>query len=50
MKQLISMLHIFNNNNNSKSFEYKGKSLGNTVADRANGILRNSTITVPLKF
>ena len=46
------MLHIFNNNNNnnSKSFEYKGKSLGNTVADRANGILRNSTITVPLKF
>ena len=43
------MLHIFNNNN-SKSFEYKCKSLGNTVADGANGILRNSTITVPLKF
>ena len=34
------------NNNNFKSFEYKAKLLGNTVADRANGIIRNATIGV----
>ena len=37
------------NNNNFKYFEYKNKLLGNTVADGANGILRNATTAVPLK-
>ena len=48
----------FNNNianiNNFKSFKYKVKLLENTVAqptpNAANGILRNSTIAVPLKY
>ena len=38
--------------NNFKSFKYKAKSLGNTVAqaaDAANGILKNAAIAVPLK-
>ena len=42
------------NDNNFKSFEYKAKLLGNTVAqpnpNEANGILRNATIAVPLKY
>ena len=41
------------NNNNFRSFEYKAKLLGNTFAqpapNEANGILKNATITVPLK-
>ena len=41
-------------NNNFKSFEYKAKLLGNTVAqpapNAANGILKNATIAVPLKY
>ena len=37
------------NNNNFKSFEYKSKLLETTVADGANGILRNATIAVPFK-
>ena len=37
-------------NNNFKSFKYKAKLLGNTSADGANGILRNATIAVPLKY
>ena len=48
----------FNNNiantNDFKSFKYKAKLLGNTVAlptpDNANGILINATIVVPLKY
>ena len=41
---------IVNNNNNSfKSFEYKAKLLGNIVADRANGILKNPRTALPLK-
>ena len=44
----------FNNNianaDNFKSFKYKAKLLGNTVADRANRILRNETIAAPLKY
>ena len=48
----------FNNNNantnNFKSFKYKAKLLGNTVAqpnaNHANGILINATIAVPLKY
>ena len=48
----------FNNNiantDNFKSFKYKAKLLENTVAqsapNAANGILRNATITVPLKY
>ena len=38
------------NNNNFKSFEYKVKLLETAVADGANGILRNATITVQLKY
>ena len=43
----------FNNNiantDNFKSSKYKFKLLENTVADGANGILTNATISVPLK-
>ena len=43
----------FNNNiantDNFKSSKYKFKLLENTVADGANGILTNVTISVPLK-
>ena len=42
------------NNNSFKSFEYKTKLLGNTVAqpdpNDASGILKNSAIAVPLKY
>ena len=38
------------NDNNFKSFEYKAKLLGNAVANRANGILRNETIAVPANY
>ena len=34
-------------NNNFKYFEHKNKLLGNTVADGAQGILRNLAIVVP---
>ena len=37
-------------NDTFKSFEYKGKLLGNTAADGTNGILRNAKIAVPLKY
>ena len=37
-------------NNNFKSFEYNAVLLGNAVADRTNGIFRNATIAVPLKY
>ena len=44
----------FNNNiantNNFKYFKYKAKFLENTVADGANGILRNTTNAVPLNY
>ena len=38
------------NDKNFKSFRYKTKLLGNTVANAANGILRNATIAVLLKY
>ena len=38
------------NTNNFKSFMYKAKLLENTEADGANGILKNATNTVPLKY
>ena len=38
------------NNNDFKSFEYDPKLLGNTVVDGANGVLRNATIAVLLKY
>ena len=42
------------NTDNFKSFKYKTKLLGNTVAqpgaNAANGILRNAAIAVPLKY
>ena len=37
------------NTDNFKSSKYKFKLLENTVADGANGILTNATISVPLK-
>ena len=42
------------NTDNFKSFKYKAKLLGNTAAqtapNAANGILKNATIAVPLKY
>ena len=38
------------NTNSFKSFTYKAKLLGNTVADGVNGILKNATIVLPLKY
>ena len=38
------------NGDNFKSFKYKAKLLENIVADRANGILRNATVAVLLKY
>ena len=38
------------NDNNFKSFEYKAKLLGNTVANGGNGILRNATCAVPINI
>ena len=38
------------NTNDFKSLKYKAKLLGNTVADGANGILKNATVAVPLKY
>ena len=38
------------NNNNFKSFRYRVKLLGSTEADEANGILKNATIAVLLKY
>ena len=35
---------------NFKSFRYKDKLFGNTETDRANGILENATIAVPLEY
>ena len=44
----------FNNNiantNNFNSFKYNANLLGNTEADNANGILKNTTNDVPLKY
>ena len=45
--------HNIANSNNFKSFKYKSKLLGNTeaqTANAANGILKNATIAVPLKY
>ena len=36
--------------NNFKFFMYKGNSLKNTESDGANGILRNTTLAVLLKY
>ena len=38
------------NTDDFESFKYKSKLLGNTAVDGANRILKNSTITVPLKY
>ena len=38
------------NNDDFKSFKYKAKLIGNTIAKGANGILENATAAVPLKF
>ena len=38
------------NSNNFKFFMYKGNSLKNTESDGANGILRNTTLAVLLKY
>ena len=37
-------------NDDFKFFKRKAKLLGNVVADRANGILGNTTISKPLKY
>ena len=42
------MKHL--NFNDFKSLKYEAKLLGNTVAYGSNGILRNTTIAVPLKY
>ena len=38
------------NTDNFKSFTYKAKLIGNIIADKGNGILKNATIAVPLKY
>ena len=38
------------NTNNFTFFMYKAKSLENTESDGANGILKNATTAVPLKY
>ena len=38
------------NTNDFKSFKYKAKLLRKTEVDNANGILKNATIAVPLKY
>ena len=38
------------NTNGFKSFAYKAKLLGNTEADKENGILRNVAIAMSLKY
>ena len=38
------------NTNNFTLFMYKGKLLENTESDGANGILKNATTAVPLKY
>ena len=38
------------NNDNFKSFKYKAKLIWNAAADGANRLLKNATITVPLKY
>ena len=40
---------IIANTNDFKFFRYKAKLLENTVPDKNNSILKNATITVPLK-
>ena len=40
----------FANTDTFKSFKYKTKLFGRTVADGANGMLRNTTFAVPLKY
>ena len=51
---LISMQIDIANTNNFKSFNYKAKLLGNRVTqdapNQANGILKNKTIPVALKY
>ena len=38
------------NDNNFRFFKYKTKLLGNSEADRTNGILKNAAVAVPLKY
>ena len=38
------------NNDVYRSFSYKAKLLGNTVADGENGISKNTIIAIPLKY
>ena len=40
----------FVDGNPFKSFKYKAKWLGNTITDETNGILRNTTTVVSLKY
>ena len=41
---------VIENPGRFKSFKYKAKLIGNTVAEGANGILKNTIIAVPLKY
>ena len=41
---------VYNNNDNFKSFENKANFLRNTVADGNNGILKNASIPISLKY
>ena len=41
---------VIENTDDFKSFKYKAKLIWNTVAEGANGILKNATIAVPLKY
>ena len=48
--EAVNFNAIIVDDNNFKSFKYKAKLFGNTVVDGANGILKNTTIAVPLKY
>ena len=48
--EAINVKADITNTNNFKSIKDKAKLLGTTEADNANGILKNATIAVPLKY
>ena len=45
-----NFLKFSSNYSDFKFFKYKAKLLGDTGSDGVNGILKNPTIAVPLKF
>ena len=42
--------NVIANDDNFKYFRYKTKLVGNTIANGNDGVLKNATIAVPLKY